>query len=94
MHEETTMKKKFPFLAIAIALALTIFATTVSGCGNRQIMDTTYKYNYAIVLLANGEVVEGEVQSWLDFENSDQIQVKIDGKTYLVHSMNITLIND
>lgn len=65
----------------------------MTGC-NKQIIDTTYKIDYAMVKLANGEVVEGKLDSWLDFENSDMIQVKIDGKTYIVHSSNASLIDE
>ena len=78
------------FLAI-ILLALTLLALT--GC-NKQLVDLTYSYEYAIICLPNGEVVEGKVSSWTDFEDGDQIQVKIDGKTYLVHSSNIALISN
>ena len=65
----------------------------LSGC-NKQLVDLTYSYEYAIIGLPNGEVVEGRVSSWTDFEDGDQIQVKIDGKTYLVHSANVVLISD
>lgn len=65
----------------------------LSGC-NKQVFDTTYKFDRAIIELRNGTIVEGKVQSWTDFEGSDQIQVKIDGVTYLVHSSNIDLITD
>ena len=37
--------------------------------------------------------LEGEVQSWCDYED-DQLQVKIDGKQYLVHSSNVVLISE
>jgi ribosomal protein S1 len=57
-------------------------------------VDLTYSYEYAIIGLPNGEVVEGKVSSWTDFEDGDQIQVRIDGKTYLVHSSNVVLISD
>ena len=63
------------------------------GC-NKQMVDLTYSYERAILSLPNGEVIEGKVSSWTDFEDGDQIQVKIDGKTYLVHSTNIVLISD
>ena len=43
--------------------------------------------------MPNGEVVEGEIESWKDFEDGDQIQVKIDGDMYLVHSSNIVMID-
>ena len=82
------MKKK-----LAILLTAVLMMATLSGC-NRQVFDTTYKYDRAIISLPNGEVIDGKVQSWRDYENSDQIQVKIDGKTYLVHSSNIALISN
>ena len=76
-------------------LALTaavLFAMALSGC-NKQMVDLTYSYEYAIIALPNGEVVEGKVSSWTDYEDGDQLQVKIDGKTYLVHSSNVVLIS-
>lgn len=79
-----------------IALLLTILAVlsvlVLSGC-NKQMVDLTYSYEYAIIGLPNGETVEGKVSSWTDFEDGDQLQVKIDGKTYLVHSSNVVLIS-
>lgn len=78
---------------IAVFLAAALMVISLSGC-NRQVFDTTYKYDRAIISLPNGEVIDGRVQSWRDYENSDQIQVKIDGVTYLVHSSNIVLIAD
>ena len=77
---------------IALALLLTL-ALGSAGC-NKQMVDLTFSYERAILVLPNGEVVEGRVTSWTDFEDGDQIQVKIDGKTYLVHSSNVVLISD
>ena len=84
------MKKWFAMVAV---LLLTVSALVLAGC-NKQVLDLTYSYEYAIIGLPNGEVVEGKVSSWTDFEDGDQIQVKIDGKTYLVHSSNVVLISD
>ena len=81
------MKKFF-----AIILAIVICFSMV-GC-NKQLLDTTYSFDKAVLVLPNGEVVEGKVQSWADFEDGDQIQVKIDGKSYLIHSSNIVLISE
>jgi len=78
--------------AIALTLVL-ILILALTGC-NKQLVDLTYSYERAILSLPNGEVVEGRVSSWTDFEDGDQIQVRIDGKTYLVHSSNIVLISD
>lgn len=84
------MKK---IIALLLAVILILSAALLAGC-NKQMVDLTYSYEYAIIGLPNGEVVEGKVSSWTDFEDGDQIQVKIDGKTYLVHSSNIVLISD
>ena len=88
--------KKYMFRVIALAAVLIIlFGVIVLFCGcNRQLADMTYSFDRAIIKLPNGDIVEGEVQSWIDYEDSDQIQVKMSGKTYLVHSSNIVLINE
>lgn len=81
------MKKK-----LSILLVLLVMLAALSGCGNKQVFDTTFSFNQAIISLPDGKVVSGKVQSWKDYEDGDQIQVKIDGKTYLVHSSNVALI--
>lgn len=78
---------------VCFVLAMILFILVASGC-NRQIADFTYKYDRACLALPNGQVVEGKVDSWLDFEDGDQIQVKINGVSYLVHSSNVALINN
>ena len=84
------MKK---IIALLLAVIAILSITLLSGC-NKQIMDLTYSYEYAIIGLPNGEVVEGKVSSWTDYEDGDQLQVKINGKTYLVHSSNVVLISN
>ena len=84
------MKKIIALLLAVIAL---LSVCLLAGC-NKQMVDLTYSYEYAIIGLPNGETVEGKVSSWTDFEDGDQIQVKIDGKTYLVHSSNVVLISN
>ena len=79
------MKK---MLCMILALAL---ATVLIGCGNFKLIDTVYKFDYAIIALPNGNVIEGEVESWRDFEGGDMIQIKIDGVTYLTHSSKVIL---
>lgn len=84
------MKK---IIAIVLTVALLVALAVLAGC-NKQMVDLTYSYERAVLVLPNGEVIEGKVSSWTDFEDGDQIQVKIEGKTYLVHSSNIVLISD
>ena len=40
----------------------------------------------------DGECIEGKVTSWKDFEDGDQIQVVIDGVTYLTDTTRCVLI--
>lgn len=84
------MKRNY-LLLVPVAILMYLI---LSACGNRQIIDTTYKFDRAIIKLPNGEVVEGRVQAWDDYENSDTVQVKIDGTTYYVHMLNAALIAD
>lgn len=74
-----------------VVLLILILVAALAGC-NMQIIDTTYKYNKAILTLPNGDIIEGRVDSWKDYDDGDQIQVKIYGTTYLVHSSDIVLI--
>lgn len=77
---------------IVLVLLLVAMCLGLCVCGNKDMWDTVYTYDRAIISLADGSVVTGRVQNWRDYEDGDQIQVKVDGKTYLVHSMNVTLI--
>lgn len=72
---------------------LVVMCLSFVGC-NMQMMDTTYSFEKVVIALPNGETVEGKVESWLDYENSDQLQVKINGKTYLTHATNVVLISE
>lgn len=74
-------------------IGLIILAILLSGC-NLQVVDTKWSFDRAIIMLPNGDVVEGRVDSWRDFEDGDQLQVKINGVTYLTHSMNVVLIDE
>ena len=79
---------------IALIIFLAIILVSCTGCYNKQPFDTTHDYDRAIVYLPNGEIVEGRVSSWTDFDDGDSIQVKIDGKMYLTHISNVCLIDD
>jgi hypothetical protein len=81
------------YLSVIIGI-IGVFTFACVSC-NQQIIDTTYTFDRAIIQISNDEVIEIEVASWKDYDDSDQIQVKSkDGTTYLVHSSRITLISD
>lgn len=83
------MKKKLLLGTIGLGLLI----GTLTGC-NLQMIDTTWSFEKAIICLPNGEIIEGEVESWTDFEDGDQVQIKIDGKQYLTHMSNVILISE
>lgn len=71
-------------LAAGIAMAMVL---SLAGCGNKQIFDTTYTYDTAMIEMPGGEVLTVEIESWTDYEDGDQLQIKsTDGTSYLVHS--------
>lgn len=80
--------KRILTIALAIALALTL-----AGC-NAGIIDTKLKYDKAIISMPDGTVISGKVDKWWDYENSDMVQVEIDGTVYLTHSCNVVLIKE
>lgn len=80
------MKKMFIVLLLAAILLL-----VCAGCGNRPIIDTVWIFDEAMVSMPDGTVVSGKVESWRDFEDSDMLQVKINGQFYLTHSANVVL---
>ena len=67
---------------------------TMSGC-NQQIIDLTYKFDYALVSFPDGSSEKIKIRSWTDFGDGDQIQITAeDGTTYLFHSENIVLVKE
>lgn len=79
-------------LLLCVMLAM---ITTLASCGNKDLIDTEYKYTKAVVLMPDGKVETFEVKSWCDYDQSDMIQFKTpDGKVYLTHSSNVLLIGD
>jgi major membrane immunogen (membrane-anchored lipoprotein) len=81
--------KKFVIVMLAAVMLL-----VVCGACNMQVVDTTWSYEKGIITLPNGDVVEGKVETWREYSDSDMLQVKIDGKQYLTHSVNVVLISE
>lgn len=78
---------------IFVVVLLLGIAVAMSGC-NRAVLDVHFAFDEAIVVLPDyGVVVRGPVSSWKDYEDGDQLQVTIDGVTYLTHASNVVLID-
>ena len=51
-------------------------------------------FTYAYIVLDGQEIARGSITQWRDYENSDVVQVLINGKFYLTHYSNVVLIAD
>jgi len=81
--------KKIICVVLILSLALALTACKV---GNRQVgWDTTQTFTHAILELGNGELIEGTVTSWRDFDESDVVQFTMNGITYLTHYSKVIL---
>ena len=79
---------------IITAIILFCLLSALAGCGNRDVFDTVYTYNYALVEMPGGEVKKINIKKWSDYEG-DQIQIIAeDGTVYLVHSSNCVLVRN
>lgn len=85
---KSTKNKIFRMVITLIAIGL--IAILCSGC-NKQIIDLDYTYDTAVCNYG-GDKFELKIQKWKDYEG-EQIQVKSDGKTYLLSANNCYLID-
>ena len=82
---------------VALMMVLVVCTVVLCACqvGNRQIgWDTTQQFSWAMIQLGNGELIEGPVTSWRDFDDGDEVQLVIHGKTYLTHYSNVILVTE
>lgn len=86
--------KRIIGLILAVVLVVSLLLTLAS-CGNKQIFDTTYKFDYALVQFPDGTCEKIEIKTWTDYEDGEQIQITSkDGTTYLVNSVNCILVSE
>lgn len=80
------MKKIFALILTVLML------TSLTACGNYDVFDTVYTYDYAIVTFPDGTTQTIELEQWTDYEG-EQIQITAkDGTVYLVNSVNCVLV--
>lgn len=84
----------------ALAMILVLCVIVLAGCdeiktGNRVTAGKDVQtFTYAYVSLDGKEIVRGFITQWRDYENSDVVQVMIDGKYYLTHYSNVIMVAD
>lgn len=75
------------------ALAVLAMAMVAFTSCNKDMFDTNYTFDEAIIETGEG-VITVDIKQWTDYEDGDQIQITAkDGTVYLVHSSRVTLIN-
>lgn len=94
--------KKHLYTKAAILIVMMVLAIVIlSSCdnphktgnritGGKDVQTFTYCY----VVLGGKEVVRGSITQWRDYDNSDVVQVLVNGKYYLTHYSNVVLIAD
>ena len=73
-----------------LLVGIMVLSSMLTAC-NKQVLDFTYSYEYAIIKLPDDTVIEGKVQSWKDYDG-EQLQIVIDDNTYLVNSVNAVMM--
>lgn len=79
------MKKKLIATTILLSLLLT-------GC-NRQVFDTNWTFTKAKINFG-GDIIEIELKSWKDYEDTTIQLIDKDGKVYLTDVKNVLLTNE
>lgn len=88
------------YIVVSMIIILVIVALMLTACGevrtgNRIVGGKDVQsFSYAYVRLGDKDIVEGYVTQWRDYENSDVVQVLIDGKYYLTHYSCVVLVAD
>ena len=93
------MKKNWKIILMVIVLVccMVVFAgcDSIHKTGNRITGGKDVQtFTYCYVVLGGKEVVKGAVTQWRDYDNSDTVQVLVDGKYYLTHYTNVVLVAD
>lgn len=80
-------------LAVVMLIAAGLSSSAQAILGNRGWFDTTYHFDLVQIAMPDGSAVDGKVDSWLEFEDSDAIQIVVNGVTYYTHLCNVVLIS-
>ena len=86
----------------ALILILIIITVTLASCdgdyyktgnritGGKDVQTFTYVY----VVLDGQEIARGAITQWRDYQDSDVVQVLVNGKYYLTHYSNVVMVAD
>ena len=79
---------------LLITALISLSFISLVGCGNKDIIGTTFTFKYAKIKLVDGQIVEGEVKQWAKYDDQASVRVTFEnGEAYYTHSSNVTLYN-
>lgn len=82
-------------ILIIITIALASCDSDYYKTGNRITGGKDVQtFTYAYIVLDGQEIAKGAITQWRDYDNSDVVQVLVNGKYYLTHYSNVVLIAD
>lgn len=87
------MTKKFlgVFVAFIVTAAILLACVGRTAAFNMTIFDTVWSYQSVQIAMPDGTVKTGKVDQWKDYDDSDMVQVIIDGEPYYTHGSRIVL---
>ena len=91
------MKKhlKLMLLMLVVIACVFVFSGCTTKTGNRITGGKDVQtFTYCYIVLGGQEIVRGAITQWRDYENSDVVQVLVNGKFYLTHYSNVVMIAD
>lgn len=87
--------KKLALIALLAAVVAMLCGCDSVQTGNRVVAGKDVQtFTYAYIALGGERMVEGYITQWRDYDESDVVQVMIDGKYYLTHYTNVLMIAD
>ena len=89
--------KKVATILIILVLSMLV----LTGCegqvktGNRITAGKDVQtFTYAYIRLGERDIAEGYITQWRDYDDSDAVQIMIDGKFYLTHYSCVVMVAD
>lgn len=76
---------------IAVFLLILVLVS-LNSCGNYDVFDSVYTYDYAIVSFPDGSAKTIEIKKWADYDGEQLQIIAEDGTVYLVSSYNCILV--
>lgn len=87
--------KKWAIIGMLAIIVVVMAGCTADQVGNRVTYGKDVQtFTYAYIRLGDKDIVQGYITQWRDYDNSDTIQIMIDGKYYLTHYSCVVMVAD